>query len=180
MSSDFTDPAARESALLPSQQQTLTEANYLLDNGKPAQAAPLFAKLAEVLASASQPKRAANLHAQAAMAFAKSRNEAPALMQARAALNLYLEYKIVPQAPFFYANIVRELTKRGMTNAAETLEKEFASKVGPQPTPVTPATGRLPTNCPHCGAPVRSNEVHWIDAHTAECAFCGTPIQSQA
>ena len=53
------------------------------------QAAPLFAKLAEVLASAGQPQRAANLHAESAQAFAESHNEAPALAQARSALNLF-------------------------------------------------------------------------------------------
>ena len=77
MSNDPSDPAARESALQPSEQRRLEEANYYLENNKPAQAAPIFAKLAEVLRSANQPKRAASLHSQAALAFAKSRNESP-------------------------------------------------------------------------------------------------------
>ena len=89
MSYDASDPAAPESAILPSQRQTLSEANRLLENNKPRQAAPLFAKLAEVLTSAGQPRRAANLHAQAALAFAKGHDES-ALVQARTALTLFL------------------------------------------------------------------------------------------
>ena len=177
MSSDYFDPAARDSALLPSEQQTLNEARRLLANKKPGQAAPLFAKLAEVLASAGQPQRAANLNAEAAQSFAESHNEIPALTQARAALTLFLHYKMMDRAQVFYANLSRELTKRGLGNAAETLAKEFASRI-PQPTPATSlVAARLPSNCPQCGAPVHVNDLHRIEA--IECAYCGTLIQPQ-
>jgi hypothetical protein len=179
MSSDYFDPTARDSALLPSEQQALNEAKRLLANKKPGQAAPLFAKLAEVLASAGQPQRAANLHAEAAQAFAESHNEAPALIQARAALNLFIQYKMVERATIFYAGLSRELTKRGLENAAKTLANEFASRI-PQPTPKTPPiAARLPANCPQCGAPVHISDSHRIDA-SVECAYCGTLILPQA
>jgi hypothetical protein len=181
MSSDSFDPAARASALQPSEQRRLEEANQLLEDNKPAQAAPIFAKLAEVLTSAKQPKRAASLHAQAALAFAKSRNES-ALTQARTALTLMLQYKLDGQASAFYNELTRELTKRGLKVAAETLTSEFGDKV-PQPIPFDSRAAqlaRLPSNCPHCGAPLRSSDVHWVDALTMECGFCGTPIRPTA
>lgn len=180
MSSTSFDPSARDSALQPSEQRRLEEANALLDNNKPAQAAPIFAKLAEVLTSAKQPRRAASVHAQAALAFARSRNES-ALMQARAALTLMLQYKLDQQASVFYEDILREFTKRGMQPAAQALANEFAAQVAPAPAPVNPHAAqfaRLPSNCPHCGAPLRSEEVHWVDARTVECVFCGTPVRS--
>jgi hypothetical protein len=177
MFSDSFDPSARGSALSPSEQQRLDEAKRLYEDGKPGKAAPLFARLAEVLISNRQPKRAASLHAQAAQAFAESRNEVGALTQTRAALNLFLQYKMVERMPFFYASITKELTKRGLGNAAETLAKEFASKI-PQPTSVTPPVAiRLPANCPQCGAPVHVSDVHWSDASKIECAYCATPIR---
>jgi hypothetical protein len=182
MFSDPLDPASQESALLPLQRKTLSEANFLMENGKPGQAAPLFAKLAEILTSAGQPRRAANLHAQAALAFAKSHNESPALMQARTALTLFLQFKIVDRASIFYANISRELSKRGMKTAVETLAREFDFRIGPQKT-AEESPGRqaalLPTNCPQCGAPVHVSEVHWVNDNAAECAFCGTPLHPQ-
>lgn len=180
MFSDSFDPYARGSALSPSEQQRLDEANHLYEEGKPGKAAPLFARLAEVLISNRQPKRAASLHALAAQAFAESRNEVGALTQARAALNLFIQYKMFERMPFFYVSITKELTKRGLGNAAETLANEFASKL-PKPAPVMPSVAvRLPSNCPQCGAPVRISDEHGQDAGKVECIYCGTPIRPLA
>jgi hypothetical protein len=35
----------------------------------------------------------------------------------------------------------------------------------------------LPTHCPSCSGPVRSDEIDWIDDRTAECSFCGSSLQ---
>jgi hypothetical protein len=181
MTYDPSDPTSRDSALQPSEQRRLEEANFYLENNKPAQAAPIFAKLAEVLESAKQPKRAANLHSQAAIAFARSRNEA-ALLQARAALSLLLQYKLDSQAAAFYKDLMHEFTKRGMKTAAEALSKEFGDRI-PQPIALDSRAAqlnRLPSNCPNCGASLRQSEVKWTDANIIECGFCGTPIRPSA
>jgi hypothetical protein len=188
MASDSIDHTAQDEALTPSQRQTLEQAEHLLSNGQPGEAARLFAKLAEGLVFSNRSRRAANLHAQAAQAFADSHNETAALTQARAALTLFRQNRMVERMPIFYANIRRKLTGLGMQNAAETLANEFASKL-PKPTPAPQATpamppavqsARLPTNCPKCGAPIRSSEAHWIDANMAECGYCGTLIRPAA
>ena len=179
---DPTDPTARDSALQPSEQRRLEEANFYLENNKPAQAAPIFAKLAEVLESAKQPKRAANLHSQAAIAFARSRNEA-ALLQARAALSLLLQYKLDQQAAAFYKDLMREFSKRSMKTAAEVLTKEFGERFASQAIPPDSHAAqwnRLPSNCPNCGAPLRQSEVKLVNANSIECGFCGTPIRPSA
>lgn len=36
----------------------------------------------------------------------------------------------------------------------------------------------LPTYCPACGGPLRSDEAEWIDDLTAECPFCGSPVRA--
>ncbi|MFN8413181.1 MAG: hypothetical protein U0Z26_12410 [Anaerolineales bacterium] len=175
---DPSDPTAKESALQPSEQRRLEEANFYLENNKPAQAAPIFAKLAEVLKSANQPKRAANLHSQAAIAFARSRNES-ALMQARAALSLLLQYQLEQQTSALYKTLMNEFTKRGMQSSAQALSKEFGEKF-PQSTPVDSRAeqlNRLPSNCPNCGAALNQSDVKWAEANTIECGFCGTPIR---
>jgi hypothetical protein len=48
----------------------------------------------------------------------------------------------------------------------------------PTPLVITPAANTprydlLPSNCPRCGAPVRSNEVKWAGTHPT-CAYCGS------
>jgi hypothetical protein len=80
----------------------------------------------------------------------------------------------------FYANITRKLANRGMKSSADELVKEFGLVVGAIPVTgpsANPPRGSLPTSCPKCGAPLHGNEANWIDAKTAECAYCGTSIR---
>ena len=34
----------------------------------------------------------------------------------------------------------------------------------------------LPANCPHCGGPIRSNEVKWTGPQAAACPYCGSTL----
>jgi len=177
----FRNPAFQPNPLPPAQMQTLSRANQLLANGQPLQAAPLFAELADQLQASNHPRRAANLHAQAAHAFADGQDGPNALAQARLALSLFLQYQMVRRTPVFYANITRKLNAKGMKDAADALMNEFGSKVGSTPAAIAPPAGhgRLPTNCPKCGAPVHGDEAEWVDASTAECVYCGSLIRPE-
>ncbi len=51
----------------------------------------------------------------------------------------------------------------------------------PAPVSFTPAqqyhpVTALPSACPHCGGPVRANEVKWSGAQAAACAYCGSVL----
>ena len=37
----------------------------------------------------------------------------------------------------------------------------------------------LPTTCPGCGGPLRSDEVDWADEATAECPYCGGSVRAE-
>ncbi len=177
----FRDPAFQPNPLPPAQMQTLNQANRFVANGQPGKAAPLFAGLAGQMEATNHPRRAANLHAQAAHAYADSHNEQTALSQARSALTLFVQNQMVRRTPVFYTNITRKFTNNGMPNAAAALTKEFGSRVGPMP-PASPADGqrgRLPTNCSKCGAPIRADEATWVDASTVECDYCGSLIRAE-
>jgi hypothetical protein len=178
----FRNPAFQANPLRPALMQTLNQANRFVANGQPGQAAPLFADVAGEMEATQHPRRAANLHAQAAHAYADSHNPQAALAQARAALTLFIQYQMVQRTPVFYTNITRKLTNNGMPNAAAALEKEFGSRVGAVPAPVSLAAGqhgRLPTNCSKCGAPIHADEATWVDANTVECDYCGSLIRSE-
>jgi hypothetical protein len=57
-----------------------------------------------------------------------------------------------------------------------TLPAGFVAGPGPgagKPKPV------LPTNCPGCGGPIRSDEVEWVDDVTAECPYCGSAVRAE-
>lgn len=174
--------AFQANTINPVQMQSLTKANRLVAGGEPGQAAPLFANLATDMETSSHPRRAANLHAQAAHAYADSQNEQASLNQARLALNLFIQNKMINRTTVFYTNISRKFTNKGMKSASESLISEFGSKVGlisAQPTPATLHHGRLPTNCTKCGAPINKNDANWVDDQTVECDFCGSLIRSE-
>ena len=178
----FRNSRLQSARLAAAQLTALSDANRLAANGQALQAAPLFAQLAQELEASGHPRRAANLHTRAAHAFADGGQEAAALSHARAALNLFVQYAMEQRLQQFYTNITRKLRVNGMTPAAETLQHEFAAQVAGLPTPEPPTDssrrGRLPGACPKCAAPVHSDEVTWIDPHSAECPYCGTVLQT--
>ena len=175
------NPALNADPLNPAQLQLLSQANQFLAGAQPGQAAPLYARLAGAMETSKHPRRAANLHAQAAHAYADNNAEQSALAHARSALNLFIQYQMVRRTPVFYANITRKLNAHGMKTAADALAQEFGGKVGALPAaPAAPAQhGRLPTNCPKCGAPLHASDATWVDADTAECDYCGVSIRAE-
>jgi hypothetical protein len=54
----------------------------------------------------------------------------------------------------------------------------------PQPRPAPPVAvhpiERLPDVCPQCGGPVRKNDVKWVGAQSATCAYCGSSLPLKA
>jgi len=177
------NPPEHTEPLDPPQRQIQIQANQLVARGKPGQAARLFAQLAEV-ESADHPQRAANLHAQAAFAFADDQQGPAALIQARAALHLFLKYQMVQRSPEFYASITRTLNNKGLNNIADTLNSEFSSRIAALPAAVPSPDQKhallaIPTNCPHCGAPIHAGAAKWVDANTVECEYCGSQIRPE-
>lgn len=59
-----------------------------------------------------------------------------------------------------------------MREAAQTLDREFGGVEALAPA-LAVGRGRLPGRCPQCGAPLRSDQVEWVDAQSAECPYCG-------
>jgi hypothetical protein len=161
---------------------TMAQANQLIAKGQAAQAAQMLNQLALDVEGRGRPRPAAIFHAQAAHAYAASKDEPAALAQARAALDQFIQLNMVRRAPRFYDNIITKLRANAMTSAADTLKQEYAEKIKPFRSFATasPAQGRrLPSNCPHCGAAARSDEVDWIDGQSAECNYCGGVIQTE-
>ena len=162
--------------------QAVSRANQALANGQPAQAADIFARLAQEGDKRGIAKTAANAHAHAALAYASAKNEAAALTHARAALNAFTQLGMSERAAKFYGNITRGLRENGLSRAADAIEKEFGAGLkaaGGASIAAEAKRGRLPSKCPHCAGPARSDEVDWIDDASAECNFCGGVIQTE-
>ncbi|MBI3741222.1 MAG: hypothetical protein HY257_05635 [Chloroflexi bacterium] len=122
---------------------------------------------------------AANAHAQASLAYAQAREEANALAHARNALTWFMQLQMLPRASNFYNAITQTMNANGMKSAAAELQKEFGDRVSVAGAPSIASRGKLPPKCPQCAAPVRSDEVEWIDNDSAECNYCGSVIQTE-
>ncbi|MBI4731841.1 MAG: hypothetical protein HY781_06900 [Chloroflexi bacterium] len=78
---------------------------------------------------------------------------------------------------------IAELTQRGLTAEAAEIESLLKGVIpasfaaGPVAGPAKPRL--LPTSCPGCGGPIRSDEVEWVDEATAECPFCGGAVRAE-
>ncbi len=162
--------------------QNLTRANQLMAAGQYQPAGQLYAQLAEDAQSSGHPRKAANLHAQAAHAAALQHSSLALLAQGRTALHAFQQLGMQPRFAGFLASLTTLLRAQGMSAEADTLQHEFG---GAQPAPAQPAVQapapqrlRLPPACSQCGAPVRRDEVEWIDEQSAECGYCGAVIQA--
>jgi len=170
-------------ALGPIEMAQLQNANRLMTASQPQNAAPIYLRLARELQSTQHPRKAAGMHAMASHAFADAKDETQALQQAQVALRFFLRLQMIQRAAQFYGNILNKFNKNGMSSSATALENEFSNAIakipafpagGPQQQPL-----HLPTSCPKCGAPLRSDEVEWVDATTASCSFCGSIVAKE-
>ena len=173
--------------LTPAQLQTLAQANQFQASGHCQQAGELFSSLAGELQANQHPRRAANCYAQAAHAYADSQMPDQAESQARRALDIFIQTKMLERAPRFYTNILNKMRQSGMNPSANLIEQEYGQRIqglplpgpttGQNPMPKT-AHGRLPSACPKCGAPVNPLDGVWIDRENAECNYCGATLQT--
>jgi hypothetical protein len=174
---------ATAQALGPVEMAQLQNANRLMAAGQPEKAALIFLQLARELQASQHPRKAANLHAQASHAFTDAKEEAQALQQAQMALRFFMRLQMLSRAAQFYGNIRNKMNQNGMSASATELEKEFGNalaKISSRPLG-GPEQGprHLPTSCPKCGAPLRADEVEWVDAMTASCSFCGSVVAKE-
>lgn len=158
------------------------QANQLLKTGQYRQAAPIFAQLAQSAREAGRVQKAATLYARSALAGAASRDAEFALLYTRQALQGLQDMGMLMRGSGVMAMILAELKSNGLSSVGTQLQHEFAGQfdeaaLAPAFKAQAPQPGaRLPATCPQCGAPVKSNEVQWIDATSAECAYCGGVI----
>lgn len=158
----------------------IVRAGQLLASGKPEQAAILFTQLANQMEALGRPRQAANLHAQAAHTWLDAGNEAHALQQAHMALDLLARLGMGRRMREFRRNFADHLQACNSQEVAQRFEQEAGFS---PPSPVSeaelqPKRGMLPATCPHCGAPLRSDWVEWIDDRSAACDFCGSTIHT--
>jgi hypothetical protein len=172
--------------LAPGPMRALANANQLFAAGQYAQAAEQFEMLAQA-ASASRLPFAPRLFFQAARANWRAGQIPRGMQLLRTGLGILLTAGALGRVRQIAGTAADELDELGHAPEAEEVRKFLAGIPAPadspleasEPAPAEPARPVLPTNCEKCGARVRSDEIEWIDAQTAECAYCGSPIRPE-
>jgi hypothetical protein len=156
----------------------LRKARWMIQTGRFAQAGLILAEQAREAEAFGRARMAGELHSRAAFCLVESSVEPAGLGEAQAALRVWSDQGSLERYARFFFNITAKLRARGMLNAVGTLQTEFGGLLAAQPVVPRPApTLRLPKACPQCSAPMLDAEVEWIDAHSAECAYCGAVVQ---
>ncbi len=158
----------------------LQEANLAFDKGEYGRAAQLFERIAEP-ADARNGPRAPLFHLQAGRARVLAGQVALGIPSLKRGLELLAQRKQLQRLHHMGIRTITELNERGFKSEAEEIEiwlktllpsmPSFETQTPPAKKPV------LPTHCPSCGAPLRPDEVEWLDDVTAECGYCGSPVR---
>ncbi len=178
--------------------QMLARAHRLLDQGKFAEAAPIFERLAVGAAERGMLNRAGDLYMQAARCHLEMGNVTRAVEQGKQALRLFGRAGLVGKIQKVVPRMAEALEGKGYKAEAEALRQEVEARLaeappGPRPMPAAPPgrwppfagprrppMGRreLPAKCSACGAPVKPDDVSWLDPQTAECPYCGSVLKA--
>ncbi|HEX2698568.1 MAG TPA: hypothetical protein VHM28_12735 [Anaerolineales bacterium] len=158
----------------------LRRANQLLSNGDYAGAAGAFETLARAAEGRGGP-RAPFFHIQAGRAYILANQSALGVDQLQRGLGLFGTRGQLGKVYNIGNRVVNELKARNLAKEANKVAAYIKTLLpGFDPSTEVPAKRPpLPTHCPSCGAPVRSDEVDWMDDVTAECAFCGSPVRGE-
>ncbi len=167
--------------------QMLQQANALMAGGQPRQAAALYDELAQMAEARAMPRRAALLHIQAARAWLAAGDGQAAVDRARRGFGAFIALGQGARVARLLPEVTARLRQRGYAQAADELERDLEAQLARAGIDAAAFTsmgaavqrGTLPASCPHCGAPLRSDEVEWVDAASAECPYCGMIVKAE-
>ena len=161
----------------------LQRANRLMASGKYIEAASIFEQFASGALARNGP-RAPWFFLQAGQARLLAGQVPAGMAHIQQGLALFAGRGRFQRLYHAGMRFVAELNARGLPSEAKQIEDYLKTTLPAGFVPGT-ATGAgkprpvLPTNCPGCGGPIRSDEVEWADELTAECPYCASAVRAQ-
>jgi hypothetical protein len=160
----------------------LQRANQMLSAGNYAEAASAYEQLARAAEARGGP-RAPFFYIQAGRCLVMAGQAPGGLESLQRGLGLFAMRGQLFKATNVGIRIVNELNGRGLKKEAQQIT-DYLREVVPGFTGVQADAGTtkhpsLPTHCPGCGAPLRPDEVDWLDELTAACEYCGSPVHKE-
>lgn len=159
----------------------LQYANELMDAGHHTQAAIAFEKISRRADTRHGP-RAPIFHLRAGHAYFLSGDAESGMPHLQKGLRSIAAQGKWDALQRFGQRAIDQLNELGFPAQAQEISNYFSetlpeNSASTQPKPLQTPT--LPTQCPGCGGPVRTDEVSWIDQLTAECIYCGSSIREE-
>ncbi len=160
----------------------LRRANQMLSAGNYTEAADAYEQLARAAEARGGP-RAPFFYLQAGRCKVMAGKTVDGLQDLERALGLFAMRGQLVKASNVGQRLINELNARGLTKEGQRIAN-YLQEVVPgfggslnEPSPAKrPA---VPTHCPGCGAPLRPDEVQWLDDATAICEYCGSPVHGE-
>jgi hypothetical protein len=175
----------------------LARANRLFDQGKFVEAAPIFDRLAQGAAERGMLNRAGDLYLQSARCHLEMGEASLAVERGKQALRLFGQAGLFGKIERLMPRMVEALQEKGYRAEAEALRQEVRARLAEVPPgrrmppgahlarPALSAVEgppmarqELPAKCSACGAPVKPDDVTWLDPQTAECPYCGSVLKT--
>ena len=168
-------------ALTPDVPPLLRRANRMLSAGDYAGAAGAYEQLARAAEARGGP-RAPFFYIQAGRLRLLA-GQADGIEQLERGLGLFASRGQSHKAASVAARVIGELNARGLTAEAKRIAAYLQELLPDFEAPAEAAAPvrrpALPTHCPGCGAPLRPDEVDWLDDITAVCEYCGSPVHGE-
>jgi hypothetical protein len=159
----------------------LKAANQMFNAGNYAAAGPAYHALGEYAEKEKIP-HAAWFYLQAGRSHIGNSQLPPALRALEHGISLLISGGLDDKAYLLGQQFLTQLNNLGKEDEAEELAEFLRFGLPGYSVATAPQTMNtsqlLPLRCPTCEAPMRLIEVRWKNSHTAECAYCGNPVQS--
>jgi hypothetical protein len=156
-----------------------------MEQADPAEAAATFEKKAQAAEEQGMWDEAGDLYLEAARCYLQLDDIDRADDHGLKALQLFIQARRPGKVRRLVPRMIAVLHRKGYHDEAEKLRREVDALLGAPPRErAIPRGGRtvqrgsLPAKCSSCGGPVRSDEVNWVDSHSAECTYCGGIVKA--
>ena len=163
----------------------LRRARQRIERADPGEAVTTFEKKAQEAEGQGMLDKAGDLHLEAARCYLQLDDIDRADDHGLKALQLFIQARRPGKVRRLVPRMMAVLHRKGYHDEAEKLRQGVDALLGTPPGErAIPwgeravQRGSLPAKCPSCGGPVRSDEVNWIDPHSAECAYCGGIVKA--
>jgi tetratricopeptide (TPR) repeat protein len=159
----------------------LRQANALMESGQYAEAGVAFEKIATQAERRRSP-RAPIFYLRAGKAYAQANQINKAMPHLKKGLRIIVTRRGWAPLERFGQRTIDELNEIGFSSEANEIAN-YLQSIQPAGRATQANTNKrinLPTHCPNCGAPLRTDEVEWLDNETAECIYCGNPVREEA